>query len=329
MQKETTLFNNVLKIEDILQAAETIKPYLAPTPFHHYPLLSRELGMESWVKLENTQPIGSFKVRGGIHFFSSLDQESRARGVVSATRGNHGQSLAFAARMYASPCTVIVPEGNNPDKNKAMQAFGAEVIQAGKDFDEACLIAENYAQENGRFLVHPAHPKLIAGVGTIGKELSEQSRHALDAVFVPAGVGSCLTGIALAMKHLSPGTKVIGVQAERIPSLYESFQRRTSYTAPSSTTLADGIACRVPAAHILDLMWSYVDDMISVSEEEIRLSLKIYLETTHQLPEGAAAAALAGARKFREKFAGKRVGLIFTGGNIDGATLASILQNKE
>lgn len=314
-----------LTLAEVYDAQRIIAEHLQPTPLNSYPLLSNELGFDAWVKLENTQPIGAFKVRGGLYLFSQMSQDELQRGVVSATRGNHGQSLAYAAKLYGASSTIFVPHGNNPDKNKAMRALGAEVIVEGEDFDAAVSAARTHAFQSGARLVHPADPNLVTGVATMALEMLDQHERAFDALVVPVGVGSCITGLGLVMKQLSPMTKIIGVQAENASAMYQSWVKDSLCSTDSANTLADGLAVRCGVGTTLKAMVECVDEMLLVNEAEIREAVRLYAETTHQLAEGAAAAGLAGAMKLKGKLQGKRVGLVLTGGNIDRATLKEVL----
>lgn len=311
--------------EDVLRARQVVDRHLARTPAHAYPALSRELGCELFVKHENHQPIGAFKVRGGIHLMASLDPTERRRGVITATRGNHGLSIAYAARRFDSRAVIAVPHGNNPEKNEGMRAWGAELLEHGRDFDEAREHAGRIAARDGLRYVHSANePLLIAGVGTCAVELFEDVPD-LDWVFVPVGLGSGISGTCLARDALAPATRVVGVQAERAPSIYRSWKERRWVTTDSADTFADGLATRVPAEMTLDIIRRRVDDFTTVSEDAMAGAIRDLLRYTHNLAEGAGAAPLAAVRARAESLRGARVAVILTGGNIDTDTLRRVL----
>lgn len=311
---------------DLWHARRVLRRHLAPTPLVEHPVLSSRLGFDALVKLENVQPLGAFKIRGGLNLLASLDDRQRARGLCSATRGNHGQSLAHACALYGVECALFVPEGNNPDKNAAMQALGARVVVGGRDFDEAWELASRHAERSGAHLVHPGRePALVAGVGTLAIEIVEQAGHPLDAVIVPVGVGSCIAGAALALGELSPSTRIIGVQAAHAPAMHHAWRSGESTPVAVRPTLADGLAVRVPVPLTLEIMRARVDEMVLVDETEIASAVRCYLETLHQLAEGAGAAALAGAFALTPALRGARVAVVLSGGNIDAATLHSVM----
>jgi threonine dehydratase len=313
---------------DILTARAVVGRVLPRTPTYHYPSLSTLLGGDVWIKHENHLPTGSFKVRGGVNFVSSLSAEDRQRGVTTATRGNHGLSIAYAARLCGAKATLVVPHGNNPEKNAGMKALGATVVEHGKDFDEARDHAATLVAQHGYRFLHPANePLLIAGVGTYALELFADV-HNIDAVIVPIGLGSGICGVSLVRERISPKTQVIGVQAERAPAVYRSWKEKRLVTTESADTFADGLATRVPAEMTQDIINRLVDNIITVSEEEIAVAIRLLLFHTHNLAEGAGAASLAAALQLRAQFAGKRIVLILSGGNIDTATLRWVLQEK-
>lgn len=317
-----------VSIEGVLAARRVVYRHLKPTPLYHYLLLSEALGCEAYVKHENHLPTGSFKVRGGINLVSSLTAEDKARGIITATRGNHGQSLAFASREYGVRAVIVVPEGNNPEKNAAMRAYGAELIVHGRDFDEAREKAEELTRANGYRYVHPANePLLIHGVGTYALEIMEELPE-VDVIINPIGGGSGVAGILTVVRALKPAVEVIGVQAEGAPAVYLSWREGKFVTTESATTFADGVATRVPFELTFDIIRRQIDDIVLVSEDEIRQAVLTLLRTTHNLAEGAGALAVAGAFRLRERLRGKRVVTVLTGGNIDQATLRRILTDS-
>lgn len=321
--------NLAVTLADVEQAMRVVREQLAPTPLVSHPLLDRRVGCEVFVKLENTQSIGSFKIRGGLNLLARMSAADRARGLVTATRGNHGQSIAYAARMHGVKCTIFVPRGNNPDKNAAMAALGAHVVEVGHDFDAAMIAADEHAARSGARLVHPARDlDLVAGVGTIALEMLEQADGRLDAVFVPVGGGSIAAGMSVVLKSLSPATRVVGVSAENAPAMHHAWHTGEHRPFAAVDTLADGLAVRVPVDATLSIMRPLLDGMVLVSEREIQEAIRTYAETVHQMAEGAAAAALAAAIRHGGSLRGQRVGVVLTGGNIDAATLLGALAGE-
>ncbi len=307
-------------------ARSVISRHLPVSPFVQHPLLSGRLGFETWVKLENALPLGAFKIRGGINLLASMSPEQRARGLCSATRGNHGQALAWAANAYGSQCTLFVPNGNNPDKTASMEAMGAKVVVSGHTFDAACEAASEFAARRGAKLVHPGtEPALVAGIGTLAVEMLEQSAKPLDVVIVPIGVGSCAAGLGIVFRHLSPQTRIIGVQAASAPAGCRAWHTGRLERMDILPTVADGLAVGVPVPFTQRILRTCLDDVVLVSESEIRAAIRLYLDTMHQLAEGAGAASLAAAVQLAGKLAGRRVALVLSGGNIDGTTLRSVL----
>jgi threonine dehydratase len=316
-------------LADVERAMRVVREHLPPTPLVSHPLLNQRAGCDVFVKLENTQSIGSFKIRGGLNLLAKMPAEERARGLVTATRGNHGQSIALAARMHGARCTIFVPRGNNPDKNAAMAALGAHVVEVGHDFDAAMIAAEEHAARTGSRLVHPARDlDLVAGVGTIALEMLEQAEGRLDAVFVPVGGGSIAAGMSVVLKALSPSTRIIGVSAENAPAMHHAWHTGEHLPFAAIDTLADGLAVRVPVDATLRIMRPLLDGMVLVSEREIQDAIRAYATTVHQMAEGAAAAALAAVMRHRESLLAQRVGVVLTGGNIDAATLLGALAGE-
>ena len=319
----------VVTPDDVRRAMAVLRPHLAPTPLVSHALLDARAGCEMFVKLENSQGIGSFKIRGSLNLLAGMRAEDRARGLVTATRGNHGQSIAYAARMHGACCTVFVPHGNSPAKNAAITALGAQLIEAGHDFDAAMIAAEKHAARTGAVLVHQGRePAMIAGAGTVALEMIEQAQGRLDAVFIPVGAGSLAAGMAIAIKEISPATRVIGVCAENAPAMHHAWHTGERHAFAATETVADGLALRIPVEETLDIMQALLDGMVLVSEREIQDAIRACAETIHQMAEGAAAAALAAALRHREAFAGGRVGVVLSGGNIDMQTLAAALAGE-
>ncbi len=317
-----------ISLKEIVRARAVIYRYLRPTPLIHYQPLSEITGFQTYIKHENHNPTGAFKVRGGLNLIASLPQEEKERGVITATRGNHGQSIAMASRIFGVPCTLLVPHGNNPEKNRAMRGFGAELVEYGRDFDEARQRAEEIREEKGLRYIHPANePRLINGVGTYSLEIFEDLPD-VDAIIVPIGGGSGACGAITIARALNPNTRVIGVQAERAPSVYLSWKEGRIIETESADTFADGLATRVPFEMTFNIIREGISDIVTVSEEEMKSSVRLLLETTHNLAEGAGAAPLAAALKLRDRLRGKKVVIILSGGNIDLATLRWALMDE-
>jgi threonine dehydratase len=298
------------------RAQEIVAAAMPPTPAHAWPLLSERLGTTVTVKHENHTPIGAFKVRGGLVYVDRLKRERpTTAGLISATRGNHGQSLAFAARRYGVPVTIYVPYGNSTEKNRAMRAFGAKLVEHGEDFQSA-REAERRAKLDGLEMVPSFHPDLVLGVATYALELLRKAPD-LDVLYVPIGQGSGICGCILARDLLGLTTEIVGVQSTEAPSYALSFAAGTVVRTNSSNTLADGMATRVPDADALAIIRKGASRIVQVSDDEIGAAIRAYWTDTHNLAEGAGAAALAAALQDKAKIRGKRVGLILSGGNID------------
>ena len=312
----------------IIAARKVVSRFLKSTPLTHYPELSEKLGFQANIKHENHLPTGSFKVRGGINFMSNLPTEQKKQGVVTATRGNHGQSIAFAAAQFGVKATIVVPHGNNPEKNSAMRAFGAELIEHGNDFDEALQLCETLQAERGLYYVHPCmEPALIHGVGTYSLEIFE-SLPDVHTIIVPIGGGSGVCGAITVAKAINPNVKIIGVQAENAPAIYRSWKAGEHIETDSCNTIADGLATRVPFKLPFSIIKEGIHDIVTVSEEEIRAGIRSALRHTHNLAEGAGVAALAAAKKLKDKLAGQNVAMIMSGGNLDMDTLKEVLTDS-
>lgn len=309
---------------DVLAARQRIAPYLNPTPFYHYPSLSAMVGAELWVKHENHQPIGVFKVRGGINLISRLPESQRRTGVITASTGNHGQSIAYASQLFGVRAIITVPEGANPAKVATMRNLGAEVVFHGRDFDEAREWVELEAERKGYRYVHPGNePDLVAGVATYALEMLE-TQPRLDAIIVPVGGGSGASGVCIVAKHINPAIEIIAVQAEQAPAAYLSWQRG-ELVEDVMNTFAEGLATRTAFALPQSILRQYLDDFVLVSEDEMRRAIVILLAHTRNLAEGAGAASLAAAINLRQRLAGKRVGIVLSGGNLSIDRLREIL----
>ena len=315
---------SIPKLQDVLQAQKRIRPYLARTPLHSYPAVNELVGTTLFIKHENYQPVGAFKVRGGINLVSQLSAEEQARGVISASTGNHGQSVAYASRLFGVKARIIVPEGANPGKVAAIRGMGAEVIEHGATFDEAKLYCESLAQEHGYRYIHSGNePLLIAGVATETLEMLEDAP-GLEVIIVPVGGGSGAAGACIVAKTINPTIRVIGVQSEASPAAYESWRQRHLVTAPNRTFaegLATGIAFELPQT----IMQQSLDDFLLVSEEEIMWAMGRMIEHAHTLAEPAGASSLAAAYRLRDELSGKQVGIVCSGGNTSLDHLKRIL----
>lgn len=310
---------------DVLSAVHRVRAVLPPTPLIEWPGLSQLLGCSFWLKHENHQPVGAFKVRGGVNLVSQLSESERRAGILGCSTGNHGQSLAFAARKFGVPCTIVVPERNNPDKNRAIRQLGAELIEHGADFDAAREYVEVLQRERGGRYVHSANePHLIAGVGTMAVEIFDVQPQP-DVLLVPIGLGSSACGACLVAKAVRPQTRVIGIQAEGAPAVVRSWETGRWETTPRAATWAEGLATRVPAEMTLSILRELLDETILVSDDDLRRSVHTLLRETHNLAEGAGAAALAAAWKLRDRWAGKTVVGILSGGNLNLQLLPEIL----
>ncbi|NQU62332.1 MAG: threonine dehydratase [Rhodospirillales bacterium] len=312
-------------ITDLEAAQEIVAAHMAPTQQIHWPLLSARTGAEVWVKHENHTPIGAFKVRGGLNFMAKLKKdEPNCPGVITATRGNHGQSVALAASKVGMKATVLVPFGNNPEKNAAMKAFGAELIEHGEDFHEAYMYSSELAVERGLRAIPPYHPWLIEGVGTYSLEMLS-AVDGLDTVYVPIGMGSGISGMIAARDGLGVSTKIVGVVADNAPAYALSFESGEVVSTNSADTLADGMACRVPDPAAVEIINKGAERIVRVSEDDILAAMKHYFTDTHNTSEGAGAAPLAALLQEKSKMAGKKVGLVLSGGNADKALFARAL----
>jgi threonine dehydratase len=311
-------------LEDIHAARARVYRVLRPTPLMRHPLLAAETGLDIYVKHENHNPTGAFKVRGGLNLIASLPPDER-RGVITASTGNHGQSIAFACQREGVPCTVFTPVGNNPDKNAAMRAYGAEVVEHGRDFDEARERVEQIHAERGLRYVHSAdEPLLIAGVGTLALEIFDDLP-GVDVILTPIGGGSGASGCGLVRSGLGRRTQVIGVQAEGADAFTRSWRSGTRVAAERVATLAEGVATRVTFDLPFSILQRELNDVVTLSEEELAGGIRLALHATHNLAEGAGAAPLAAAMKLRDRLAGKTVVCVMSGGNLDTSTLRRVL----
>jgi threonine dehydratase len=312
---------------DVLRARRRIGPYLSPTPLYRYPSLDSLVGTPTWVKHENHQPIGAFKIRGGINLVSQLDDQERSRGLITASTGNHGQSVAYAAALFGVRATVVVPVDANPVKVESMRALGAEVAFHGADFDEAREHCEARAAEEGLRYVHAGNdPLLIAGVATETLEIVE-AQPDIDVVIVPVGGGSGAAGACVVAQALRPELEVIGVQSEAAPAAYRSWQARRLVDDVMGTT-AEGLATRTAFELPQRILWDHLDDFVLVSEDALQEATLLMIERTHNLVEPAGAAPLAAALAVGDRLAGRRVALICSGGNVSPDQLRALLSRR-
>jgi len=307
----------MFNLAELEQAHDTVRQAVPPTPAHAWPLLAERLGTHVVVKHENHTPTGGFKVRGGLVYLDRLKQaQPRTTGLISATTGNHGQSLAFAGRAHGVPVTIYVPHGNSVEKNRAMRAFGATLVEHGNDFQTAREEAYRQAKTEGLHIVPAFHPLLVLGVATYALELFRQAGD-LDILYVPIGQGSGISGCIQVRDLLGLKTEIVGVQSTLAPSYALSFAAGTVVNTNSSNTLADGMATRNPDADALEIILKGAARIVQVTDAEIAAAIRAYWTDTHNLAEGAGAAPLAAALQEKDRLSGKRVGLVLSGGNID------------
>ncbi len=308
-------------IED---ARRIVREAMPPTLQQRWPLLDQRVGAQTWVKHENHTAVGAFKLRGGLVYFDALRRrEPGCRAVISATRGNHGQSVGFAARRHGFHATIVVPHGNSVEKNAAMRALGVELIEHGDDFQAAREHAGQLARDHQLHMVPSFHDDLVRGVATCWLEFFEAVQPAV--VFVPIGQGSGICACAAARAHTGVATRIVGVVSAHATAYQQSFREGRAIEAPVTTVLADGMACRVPDEQALAVIRREVDDVVAVSDDQVAAAMRALFADTHNVAEGAGAAALAAALLQREKWAGRVIGLPLTGGNVDSAVFAQVL----
>ena len=316
-----------ITLEDITSASRIVYSDMQATPQYRWPLLCERLGTELWVKHENHSPVGAFKIRGGLVYFAHLAQSEQVpKGVIGATRGNHGQSVGYAARRYGIPATIVVPHGNSVEKNAAMRALGVKLIEHGDDFQAAREYAQTLAEEQSLHLVPSFHPLLVAGVATYSLELLQAVKD-IDVVYIPIGLGSGICGMMAARDALNLKTEVVGVVSAHASAYAQSFEAGRAIESPVTTKLSDGMACRVPEPAALELILEGVDRIVQVTDEEVSAAMRMIFECTHNVCEGAGAAALAAATQEKERLAGRKVAVIASGGNIDQDVFANVLNN--
>jgi len=310
-------------LADVLAARQRIAPYLSPTPLYRYPALDALAGTQVWVKHENHQPVGAFKVRGGVNLISQLDEDERRRGVIAASTGNHGQSVAYAADLFGVRAVICMPEQANPVKVESMRALGAEVVFWGRDFDEAREHCEKQATEHGYRYIHSGNePALIAGVATYTLEILE-TRPETEVIVVPVGGGSGAAGACVVAKAVRPSVQVIGVQSDAAPAAYRSWQAG-ALVEDTTSTFAEGLATRSAFELPQRILRELLDDFVLVSEDALRSATRAMIEKTRNLVEPAGAAALAAVLDAPQRFAGRTVAIVCSGGNISPAQLTAL-----
>jgi threonine dehydratase len=298
---------------------------LSPTPQYAWPLLGEALGTQVWVKHENHTPLGAFKVRGGLVYFDALARSpSKPAGVISATRGNHGQSVAFAAARAGMPATIVVPHGNSREKNAAMRALGAKLIEHGEDFQAAREHAMRLAQEHSLHMVPSFHPQLVHGVASYALELMRAVPD-LDTIYVPIGLGSGICGMIAAREALGLRAEIVGVVSSAAPAYALSFAERRPVEHAATNVLSDGMACRSPERDALDILWRHAARIVQVSEDDIAQAMRLLFTCTHNVAEGAGAAALAAGLRERDRLRGRKVAVVVSGGNVDREMFARVL----
>ena len=311
-------------LADVLEARKTIAPYVSPTPLISYPALDNYIGAEVRLKHENHHPLGAFKVRGGINLMAHMDPEQLSRGLITASTGNHGQSVANACRIFGAKAVVVVPEGANPLKVRSMRNLGAQVLFHGANFDQAREYSERLAKEEGYRYVHAANePLLVAGVATYALEILEEFPE-VEYILVPLGGGSGAAGCTIVAKAVNPGVKVIAVQSQQAPAAYLSWKNKEVCHAPMNTK-AEGLATESGYQVPQEILWDLLDDFLLVSDDEIGHAIGVLLEKAHTLAEDAGAAALAGAIKIKDELQGKKVAVIVSGANVTLDRLKEVL----
>jgi len=310
---------------DLDAAARIVYAAMQPTPQQRWPLLDARCGTSVWVKHENQTPVGAFKVRGGLVYFDHLRRtQPDVKGVVAATRGNHGQSIAFAAARYGIPSAVVVPHGNSVTKNAAMRALGAELIERGRDFQAALEASAEVAGERGWHQVPSFHELLVQGVASYSLELL-RAVPSLEVLYVPIGLGSGICGAIAARDALGRSTRIVGVVSAAAPAIARSLEAGRIVSHEVSTRIADGMACRTPVADAMDIIRAGVDHLVEVTDDEIEQAIAALFSDTHNVVEGAGAAALAAVLRERESLRGRTVGIVLTGANIDPGPFARVI----
>ena len=313
--------------DELVRAEQVVYQHMLPTPAYAWPLLSRELGFETWVKHENHTPIGAFKARGGLVYLDELTRAGDDRLLVTATRGNHGQSIPYAARQYGREVHVFIPEGNSVEKNAAMRAWGAQLHVEGKDFDAAREAAEQYAQSQGAHMVPSFHQWLVRGVATYAKELFDTAGQ-LDRVYVPIGMGSGAAGVIGVRDLAGAATEIVGVVSDAADAMALSLEAGRIVQTNSAATFADGVATRVPVQRAFDVLSEGLARIVRVSDDQVAQAMRLLYRTTHNVAEGAGAIATAAAALEADVNRGERIGVVLTGGNVDADVFARVLAGE-
>ncbi|MFT5534122.1 MAG: threonine dehydratase [Burkholderiaceae bacterium] len=309
-------------------AAAVVYRAMPPTPQYSWPLINAALGTQAWIKHENHGPTGAFKVRGGLVYLDALTRRApHVRGVISATRGNHGQSIGFAARRHGLQATIVVPLRNSKEKNAAMRALGVTLVEHGAEFQDSREHAARLATERDLHMIPSFHRDLVSGVASYWTELL-RAQPGLDVLFVPIGQGSGICGAVAARNALGLSTRIIGVVSAHALAYQRSFEQKRHQESPVSTVIADGMACRVPDAESLAIILQHVDQVVAVTDDEVAAAMRLFFVATHNVAEGAGAAALAAAMQLRDQLAGKQVGLPLCGGNVDHDQFAAVLMSQ-
>ncbi len=319
-----------ISLGDVFEARRRTRPHIPPTPLRRYTPLDEAVGqgIAVWVKHENHNPTNAFKARNALSAMTVLSDVEKRRGVIAATRGNHGMGVAWAASLLRIPATICVPLGNNPEKNEALRGYGATIVEEGKDYDESVVVATRLAKEGGLTTIHSTNNRdVIAGAATLTLEILEE-RSDLDALVVSVGGGSQAVGAMTVAREIAPGLKVYAVQAERASATYDSWRAGRPVAGTSADTFADGLATRNAYEMTFRALQAGLAGFVLVSEGEMAEAVRLLLRTTHNLAEGAGAAGLAGLMKLRKELAGKRVGIILSGGNIDRETLRRVVSSE-
>ncbi len=311
-------------LDQLQKSADLVYRYMQPTPQYLWPMLASRMGTEIWLKHENHTPVGAFKLRGGLVYFHELANGPKPKGVISATRGNHGQSIAFAARHHEIPATIVVPVGNSREKNDAMRALGAKLVEHGEDFQAAREHAMALAEAEGLHMVPSFHPFIVRGVASYSLELLNSVPN-IDVLYVPIGLGSGICGAIAAREALGLSTEIVGVCSIEAPAYARSFEYKEAVERPVRTRIADGLACRVPDKSALETIIAHAARIVEVTDDEVEEAMRLIFSTTHNVAEGAGAAAVAAAWKERHDLAGRRVAAVLCGGNVDRDVFARVI----
>ena len=312
-------------LAEINEAQAVVYRHMPPTPQYSWPLINERLAAEAWIKHENQTPVGAFKLRGALVYMDWLKQtQPDLKGVVAATRGNHGQGVGMAARLLGLQAVIVVPHGNSKEKNRAMLAQGVKLVEHGHDFQESLEFAATHAAVRGFTMVESFHERLVMGAATYALELFEAAPP-LKTIYVPIGLGSSICGVAAARNALGLVMEIVGVVAAGSPSYALSFKERRIVESPARTAIADGLSCRTPNPQAMEIIWNNVARIVELTDAEIAEAMRIYYQDTHNLAEGAGAAPLAAALKEKDALRGNRIGIVLSGGNVDREIYQAVL----